>query len=99
MTKAGTAGLQVPSQYFVCLVCKQASYLFSETKKEGGKLKELGQTTVSLRWDGVGEEPQEREQVVTAVSSRGPSAESLQSLLKARQTPTGWPRSGNRADT
>lgn len=46
----------------------------------------MGQTTVSLRWDGVGEEPQEIEQVVTAVSSRGMSAESPGSLLKARDS-------------
>ena len=64
------------------------------------KLKKLGPTTISLRWDGVGEEPQEIEQVVTAVRSRGMSAESLGSLLKARKRLGGrWTRSGNRAGT
>lgn len=45
----------------------------------------MGQTTTSFRWAGVGEEPQEIEQAVTAVRSRGRRAESLGSLLTARK--------------
>lgn len=55
---------------------------------------------ISLRWDGLGEEPQEIEQVVTAVTSRGMSAESLGSLLDARKRLRGeWSTSGTRTDT
>lgn len=64
-------------------------HTYFQRQKGRGKLKKLGQTTVSLRWDGVGEEPQEIEQVVTAVSSRGMSAESPGSLLKARDSKGG----------
>jgi hypothetical protein len=56
---------------------KQPSCLFSVTERKSGELSKLGQTITSFGWDEVEEEPQEIQQVVTAVRHRKMNADLL----------------------